>query len=135
MLYEFRDTVFLHYRSWWFLWEPAWEGFRPIEGISWDGTAFRIHDEKFCSDPTDEQYGYGCAQMKELCDLLADKHDETPVKVSTLPIGSEWFRDRVVALTPCARRDVKSWKRMVLNKPRTCRNAPRGKKRTRRIRG
>ena len=134
MLYEFRDTLFLHYKSWWFVWEAAWEAFRPIEGISWNGNSFQIHDERFCNDPTDTYYGYGSSQMRELCELLAEKHNETPVKVSTLPIGSEWFRDRFVALTPCAPRDPKSWKRMVQNKPRTCRKAPRGKKLTRRTR-
>jgi hypothetical protein len=134
MLYEFRDNTFLEYKRFWFLWEPAWEAFRPIEGISWDGTTFQLKDDAYCSDPTNRMYGYGSTQMIELCELLKDKYDEDAAKVSTLPIGTEWFRDRFVSLTPCASRDIKSWKRMVQNHPRTCRKAPRGKKLTRRIR-
>lgn len=134
MLYEFRDKVFLEYKKWWFVWEPAWEQFRPIEDVVWDGTTFRVQDITYCTDPTDPLYGYGSEQMKDICEILSKKFTETPVKVSTLPIGTEWFRDRFVSLTRCASRDGLSWKRMVQNKGRTCRKAPRGKKLTRRIR-
>jgi hypothetical protein len=134
MLYEFRDKVFLEYKQYWFVWEPAWESFRPIRGVAWDGKAFQVEDSVFCADPTSELYGYGSSQMNQLCELLKDKFNGTPVKVSTLPIGNEWFRDRFVTLSPCAPRDIHAWKRMVQNKPRTCRKAPRGKKLTRRIR-
>jgi hypothetical protein len=134
MLYEFRDKVFLEYMKYWFVWESAWEEFRPIQDVTWDGITFRIEDSLFCVDPTDPLYGYGSEQMKMLCTLLRDKYNDTPIRVSSLPIGNEWFRDRFVALTLCAPRDAKSWKRMVQNKPRTCRKAPRGKKLTRRIR-
>lgn len=134
MLYEFRDKTFLEYKRYWFVWEPAWESFRPIRGVAWDGNAFQIEDTMFCNDPTSPDYGYGSSEMNQLCELLKDKYNETPVKVSSLPIGNEWFRDRFVELSPCAPRDGKSWKRMVQNKPRTCRKAPRGKKLTRRTR-
>ena len=133
MLYEFRDKTFLEYKQWWFVWEPAWEGFRPIQGVKWDGQTFQMDDAYFCSDPTDPLYGYGSSQMREFCELLNERNKD-PVKVSALPIGTEWFRDRFVDFTPCAPRDVQSWKRMVQNHPRTCRKAPRGKKLTRRTR-
>jgi len=133
MLYEFRDKVFLEYKSFWFVWESAWEKFRPIQDVVWDGQAFQIQDDIYCVDPTDPLYGYGSEQMEKLCTALSEmKHD--PVRVSVLPIGTEWFRDRFVNFSPCASRDPKSWKRMVQNKPRTCRKAPRGKKLTRRTR-
>ena len=135
MLYEFQDKVYLEHRKWWFVWEPAWESFRPIEDVVWTGDSFQIKDDLYCSDPTTTLYGYGSAQMLQLCELLQDKYTDTPVKVSSLPNGTEWFRDRFVAFKPCAPRDIKSWKRMVKNKPRTCRKAPRGKKLTRRIHG
>ncbi len=135
MLYEFQDKVYLEYKQWWFVWEPAWESFRPIEGVVWNGTSFHIQDDSFCTDPTSEVYGYGSDKMKQLCEMLQDKYTSDSVKVPTLPFGTEWFRDRFVDCTPCAPRDVQSWKRMVHNKPRTCRKAPRGKKLTRRIRG
>jgi len=133
MLYEFRDKLFLEYKKWWFVWEPAWEGFRPIRGVVWDGRVFQIQDEMYCTDPTDPVYGYGSEQMRDLCGLLNEKNSN-PVKVSTLPIGNEWFRDRFIGFSACAPRDVPSWKRMVQNHHRTCRKAPRGKKLTRRIR-
>lgn len=134
MLYEFRDKTFLEYKRYWFVWEPAWEAFRPIEGVSWDGTTFQIKDDMYCADPTSSVYGYGSPEMAQLCELLKDRYDNTATKVSTLPIGTEWFRDRFVEMTVCAPRDAKSWKRMVQNRGRTCRKAPRGKKLTRRIR-
>ena len=134
MLYEFRDKTFLEYKQLWFVWEPAWEAFRPIQDVSWDGTTFHIQDDLYCGDPMSSVYGYGSPEMAQLCELLKDNYTEQAVKVSTLPFGSEWFRDRFVTLSPCAPRDPKSWKRMVQNKPRTCRKAPRGKKLTRRIR-
>lgn len=132
MLYEFQDRIFLEHRKWWFVWEPAWENFRPIEDVVWTGTTFHIKDDIYCADPTSPLYGYKTPQMLQVCELLQDKSTETPVKVSTLPIGTEWFRDRFVSLSPCASRDPRSWKRMVRNQARTCRNAPRGKRLTRR---
>jgi hypothetical protein len=134
MLYEFRDKTFLEYKNYWFVWEPAWEAFRPLQNILWDGNTFQIEDTLFCSDPTSPVYGYGSPQMAQLCELLKDKYDDEALKVTTLPIGNEWFRDRFVTLSTCASRDIHSWKRMVQNKPRTCRKAPRGKKLTRRTR-
>lgn len=133
-LFEFRDGIFLEYKGWWFLWEPAWESFRPIDGVQWDGQTFWVNDQKYCSDPTDEFYGYGSDQMKQLCDLLNPKREIEPLHVSVLPTPTlEWFRDRRVALTVCAPRDAQSWKRMIQKKPRTCRNAPRGNAFTKRV--
>ena len=134
MLYEFRDNTFLEHKGWWFLWEPSWEGFRPIDSVRWDGARFAIDDQSYCSDPTDELYGYGSKQMRELCELLKNKHNDNPTIVDALTIGPlEWFRDRRVPINPCAPRTILSWKRMTQNKPRTCRKAPRGNKFTRRI--
>jgi hypothetical protein len=134
MLYEFQDKTFLEYKQLWFVWEAAWEAFRPIQSVLWDGYRFQIEDGVYCQDPTNDVYGYGSTEMAQLCELLKDKYDDTAIKVSTLPIGTEWFRDRFVELGPCASRDVSSWKRMVQKQPRTCRKAPRGKKLTRRNR-
>ena len=133
MLFEFRDTLILEYKGWWFIWESAWESFRPIDGVRWDGSRFEVDDKAYCSDPTEELYGYGTDQMKELCALLNDKHEARPHRVDMLPTKDfEWLYDRRVAMTVCAPRDKVSWKRMVQNRPRTCRKMPRGKKFTRR---
>lgn len=134
MLYEFRDRVVLEYKKWWFVWEEAWEAFRPVNNIAWDGHAFVFDDREYCSDPTDPLYGYGSQTMKDLCTLLADqKLEELPEEMDTLETHDmEWFFDRRVAVTPCAPRDQKSWRRMVQNDARTCRKAPKGKRFTRR---
>lgn len=130
---EFQGRQYLQYKQYWFVWEPAWESFRPIDGVFWNGTTFDIEDVKYCTDPTDELYGYGSQQMKQVCSLLRDKYSLAPKRVASLNTGnSEWFRDRLVAIRPCAPRDKESWKRMVQGKHMTCRNAPRGKKFTRR---
>ena len=134
MLYEFRDRIVLEHKSWWFVWEEAWESFRPVNAIEWNGSAFVFDDREYCSDPSDPLYGYGSQMMKDLCALLGDvRLEELPEDMDTLETSNmEWFFDRRVAVTPCAPRDHASWKRMVQNDGRTCRKAPKGTKFTRR---
>lgn len=130
---QFQDKTFLQYKKFWFVWEPAWDSFRPIDGLAWDGHSYVVKDASYCKDPLDEHYGYGSSQMKEVCEVLHEKYTSQAKRVSTLDTGnSEWFYDRFVAITPHAPRDKQSWKRMVQGKHRTCRHAPRGKKLTRR---
>lgn len=134
MLYDFRDRLILEYKGWWFVWEEAWDSFRPVDAIRWDGSRFVLDDRTYCKDPTDPLYGYGSQNMKDFCHLLGERRTEQdPVETITLEHGPlEWFFDRRIALTPCAPRDHGSWKRMVQNKYRTCRKAPKGTKYTRR---
>jgi len=135
MLYEFRDRIVLEHKRWWFVWEEAWDCFRPVNAIQWDGTAFVFDDREYCSDPSDPWYGYGSQTMKDLCELLGDQRlEELPKEVNRLDAGPlEWFFDRRASLTPCAPRDHASWKRMVQGKGKTCRKAPKGLKYTRRV--
>jgi hypothetical protein len=135
MLYEFRDRLVLEHKRWWFVWEEAWDAFRPISGIRWDGNSFVFEDREYCTDPLDPLYGYGSQTMKDLCDLLGDQRLESlPHEVRMLETDEmEWFFDRRIALTPCAPRDHASWKRMVQGKGKTCRKAPKGHKYTRRV--
>ena len=134
MLYDFRDRLILEYKNWWFVWEEAWDSFRPIDGIEWDGSRFALKDRTYCKDPSDPLYGYGSQTMKDFCELLGDRRlEDLPVEANTLESNSpEWFFDRRVTLTACAPRDHGSWKRMVGNAYRTCRKAPKGQKYTRR---
>jgi hypothetical protein len=134
MLYDFRDRLVLEYKRWWFVWEESWEAFRPITGISWNGTTFIFDDREYCSDLTDPLYGYGTQTMKDICDMMAEiQTDALPEKRETLPMEPvEWFYDRRVSLTPCAPRDRLSWKRLVQSHGRTCRAAPKGTAFTRR---
>jgi len=130
---QFQDKTFLQYKQHWFVWESAWDSFRPIDGIRWTGHSFVIDDSSYCKDPLDASYGYGSEQMKQACELLHDRYTQDAKRVSNLNTGnSEWFYDRFVTLTAHASRDKNSWKRMVQGKHRTCRHAPRGKKLTRR---
>ncbi len=134
MLYEFNDDLVLDHRGWWFVWDAAWDSFRPIDNIQWDGSKFTYDDRQYCSDPTDPTYGYGSEMMKELCEILGDQRHDMPVVSNFIPIGTPaWFFDRPVGLTPCAPRTHASWKRMVRGHHRTCRRAPKGKKFTRRV--
>jgi hypothetical protein len=132
-LVAFQDRTFLDYKGRWFLWEPSWESFRPIDALQWDGTSFLINDRTYCKDPTDALYGYGTPQMKDVCDRLVSFHERSSLAVETPIIGQpEWFRDRYVALHPCAPRDKDSWKRMCRGRVHTCRRPVARNKFTRR---
>lgn len=133
MLYDFNDSLILEHRGWWFIWETAWDCFRPIDNVQWDGTKFTYDDKAYCSDPTDEHYGYGTEVMKELCEMLGECRHELPDEVDCLRIGDrEWFFDRPMSLTRCAPRDYLSWKRMAKDHHRTCRKGRKSNKFTRR---
>ena len=128
---KFKDRVFLFTQGKGYLWEPAWALFRPINGYNWDGTRFRIDDSEYCMDPTDELYGFGTPEMKKHCEELTEDYEDD---VTTAPgtmfveIGNlEWFRDRPVSFTPCAPRDIGSWKKLSKGRVLTCRRHPRNK--------
>lgn len=132
MLYDFNDQLILEHKGWWFLWETAWDSFRPIDNVQWDGARFIYDDRDYCSDPMNPLYGYGSQVMKDLCDLLGDSRHELPEEVDCLRIGNpEWFFDRPMSVCPCAPRDIDSWKRMSKGYHRTLRRS-RGRKFTRR---
>lgn len=127
-LFKFQDYVYLEYKKNWFLWEPAWERFRPIRGIQWNGTHFVVEDTEFCKDPLDVLYGYGSSQMKQICDAFTEKYASQISNAKTVhspETGNvEWFYDRRVLLTPCCPRTKECWKRMVRGKYRTLRKGP-----------
>lgn len=124
-LVKFQDRTFLDYKGNWFVWEPCWEGFRPIQAVEWDGHTYRIVDTSYCSDPSDPFYGYGSESMKQVCDALAPLYKPTACSTDRLAIGqTEWFRDRRIALSPCAPRDTESWKRMCRGRVHTCKREP-----------
>lgn len=132
-LIQYQDSLFLNYGKHWFYWEPAWEGFRPIDAVLWDGHSFVLDDRAYCKDPSDVLYGYGTAQMKQVCDLLKPKHDGKPLRVDTPAIGPvEWVYDRHVAFHPCVPKNKDSWKCMTKGRMKTCRRAPVRNKFTRR---
>lgn len=123
------DTVLLQFKTVWFLWEPAWERFRPITSLAWDGQTLVLNDRAYCADPLDPHYGYGTAKMREVSDLLTKTYRPSKAETSTLPaVGpQEWFYDRFLSLTPCAPRDRASWKRFHKGKYRTPKAAPKSR--------
>lgn len=130
-LSQYGDSVFLNYKQNYFLWEPAWEGFRPVDAVQWTGTSFQIDDSAYTQDITDPLYGYGSESLKKVCDVLTETYGPSvpsaPV-IETPEIGPlTWFRDRHVSLTPCTPIDLPSWKRLVRRGRRTCRRGPRNK--------
>lgn len=125
---RFHDRAYLHVGSRWFVWEPAWSLFRPVDGLAWNGSKFVLNDKKYCTDILDRQYGFGTEEMYQVCTKLsetwADKVADAPV-VKHLTIGTpEWFFDRPVSLTPCAPRTKDAWRAMGLDR-RTLRRHPR----------
>lgn len=120
MIVSFHDRAYLHVGSRWFVWEPAWSLFRPVDGLAWNGTKFVLDDSAYCSDITDRQYGFGSEQMYQTCAKLTDvwgpKVQDAPIAKS-LSIGkNEWFFDRPMVLTPCAARTKDSWRAMGLQR-------------------
>lgn len=131
------DSVLLRLKTAWFLWEPAWESWRPIDALAWNGEHIELQDRTYCADPLDPLYGYGSAKMQELCRILTDVYPASEAKPGPLPaVGpQEWFYDRFLSLTRCAPRDKASWKRFHKGRYRTPRNAPKTRLtlRTRRV--
>jgi hypothetical protein len=120
------DTVYLQIKTASFVWEPAWDRYRPVTSVSWDGDRIVLDDRAYCSDPTDPLYGYGTPAMQDLCGLLSQRHPPSTARAAPLPaIGpAEWFFDRYASLTPCAPRDRASWKRFHKGRYRTPQSAP-----------
>jgi hypothetical protein len=94
-----------------FLWDSAWETFRPIDEIVWDGSKF-VSVPKY-TDIFDPNYGFGSADMKELCRRLTEITNLETV-VETIPwTAGEWFKDRLVPFHPCLPKTVEGWKRYI----------------------
>lgn len=120
------DRVLLRLKTAWFLWEPAWESWRPVTAVAWDGDQVSVDDRVYCTDPLDPLYGYGSAKMQDLCAILTETYSATEAETGPLPaVGpQEWFYDRFLSLTRCAPRDRASWKRFHKGRYRTPREAP-----------
>ena len=120
------ESVYLDVKSSWFVWESAWDSYRPVTSVAWDGSRLVLDDRAYCADPTDPLYGYGSAKMQALCALLTTTYPPSSARPSSLPaIGPPtWLYDRFVSLTPCAPRDKASWKRFHKGRYRSPRSAP-----------
>lgn len=130
-LFRFQDRVYLAYKNAGFVWESEWDMFRPIRALTWNGSTFVLDDRGYCDDPTNPQYGFGSAEMRQACVALTTKYRDhlgSAKLVQTPQLGPvEWWIDRFVSLSPCASRDRAAWKQMHKGKYFTLRRAPRNR--------
>jgi len=125
---EFQNHKFVHHHNQWFIWESAWDSFRPIQAFAWNGTRFEIDDQLYCKNPFDQFYGYGSLEMKVLSQQLNIRYkDATYIQQCPIIGQSEWWFDRDIVLTKCCPRDKVTWKRYVKNHYRTLRHLTRNK--------
>lgn len=133
-MFRFQGRVFLK-RGVWFVWEPAWDLFRPIDAFSWNGK-YAIDDLSYTKDPFSELFGFGTPEMKTLSEKLTEEYlagiEDAPV-IKEACIGVPvWARDRWVVM---ATEHIPLWRShltTIQSRARTCRRHPRGKKFTKR---
>jgi hypothetical protein len=111
MLYDHNDQLtFLEHKGWWFLWESAWDSFRPDQRrASGTGPRFVCDDREYCSDPTGPplRLWIGSHEGPLRPPTQYARRYELPVKrstacVSVAPSGSVIDP---LSLTACAPRD------------------------------
>ena len=111
-----------------FIWESSWDSFRPIESIGWNGKEIVAVDKKYKQDIFDPWYGYGSAEMKQLCRRLTDV-TELNVPESGIVLKGEWWKDRLCSFAfQCSPKDTNSWKRYIQytnSRAKTLRASPR----------
>jgi hypothetical protein len=95
-----------------FIWDSAWETFRPIKKLGWNGSVI-THVDMFKEDLLDPWYGFGSLEMKERCRQFTETVDlgTFGTDISKLFTQEEWLRDRKIPLLPCTPRDGKTWAR------------------------
>lgn len=132
-LVKFRDNIYGHLSGKLFLWEPTWDSFRPMTRLGWDGSRL-AHVCPFTDDIWSPFYGYGSAEMKQLCRRLIEETELSHAKeISSIEqfwmwckTPTEWWFDRpCVFASPCVSRTQQSWKRYIYtlsSKPRTRRH-------------
>lgn len=137
-MFRFGGHIFKKVDTQWFVWEPHWDSFRPIDGFGWNGTTYEVMDNTYTTDPFSETFGYGTVELQKLSQEITDRHideiESTP-EVSFALVGTPtWVRDRWVVL---AKEDAAStWRKHIAairGRVRTCRKMPRGKKSTKRV--
>jgi len=111
-LIKYKDTLYGKLNSDLFIWDSAWESFRPISKIGWNGSVV-THVDLYKNDLLDPWYGFGSLEMREKCRELTETVElsEYGTDISKLFTQSEWLRDRKIPLLPCTSRDGKTWTR------------------------
>jgi len=114
-LLNFKGKLYGKLESQLFVWEAAWDSFRPLERIGWNGKEIIGVDTKYKQDIFDPYYGFGSPEMKQLCRRLTDITELNIPESQTMPwVKGEWWRDRECSFAfECSSKSVQSWKRYI----------------------
>ena len=122
-LCEFRETIYGRIKDQLFTFETAWDCFRPINFVGWDGRNFVAEDSNYKKDIFSPYYGYGSGEMKKLCKELTKTVELNDAKKISNPVefwkwckltNAVWWFDRpVVFLHSCVDKTRESWKKYI----------------------
>ena len=114
-LIHFKGIIYGKLETQLFVWEAAWDSFRPIESIGWNGKEIIGVDTKYKQDIFDPYYGYGSLEMKQLCRRLTDITElDVPESGNISWLKGEFWRDRNCSFAfECSSRSIESWKKYI----------------------
>lgn len=113
-LINFKGTLYGKLENQLFVWEAAWDSFRPIESIGWNGKEMIGVDTKYKQDIFDPYYGYGSPEMKQLCRRLTDITELNAPESPISWLKGEFWRDRNCSFAfECSPRSIQSWKKYI----------------------
>ena len=133
----FRDNTYGKFSGYLFIYDGAWGSFRPIKKVGWNGSVFVVDDSDFKKDLFSPDYGFGSAEMKQICRLLSENFEELISETIQDPIlfwrwcgtsDVKWFKDRpAVFVQTCSSLDWQTYISYLGSKHRTLRRGPRGR--------
>ena len=111
-LVKFQDRIYAKDQRRLFVWESAWDSFRPCEQIVWNPVTRQVETffGQYCSELFDVAYGFSGTKTQciELTDRVIDTLGEarelsdTEFWAWTEQI-TEWFFDRPIVIHPCVK--------------------------------
>lgn len=135
-LCEFREDIYGKHNSRLYKFESAWDAFRPIDGIAWDGRRLIELDRRFKTNLLSDYYGYESLEMKRFCNqIIRDVHFEKAIPITDIvhfwkwagQSNVEWWRDRpCIFASKCVPRTIEGWKMYLTylrSKPKTLRHS------------
>jgi len=131
----FRDSKYAKFNNQLFIYDGTWGSFRPITKVGWNGSVFVAEDSEFKKDIFNPYYGFGSAEMKELC-LKLTEETQTEIMIDDPVIfwrwcgtsDVKWFKDRpAVFVQTCSNLDWKTYLGYLGTKNKTLRHPPRGR--------
>jgi hypothetical protein len=114
-LANFKGTIYGKLKHQLFIWDTAWESFRPIDTIGWNGIAIVPVYSSYTSDIFSEWYGFGSEGMKQVCEKLNESVSRDIAPTDVIPwLKGEWWRDRQCSFTSdCISRSPASWSKYI----------------------